>query len=155
MKSIYLFGRLGKQFGFKHELNVNSVEEMIRAMSANYPKFKTELKNGKYNIKNAGEFMTSDEMKMSKSGDYYIIPAIEGSFWTAILIAVGSMVASVGISLLLAPTPVEIKEEDSSDLFGNDLNNIKEGVSIPLVYGETFIGSTVVSTQVFIEDISD
>jgi len=56
-----------------------------------------------------------------------------------------------GISQFFTPSPPSAGREDPRDqsfVFSGLLNNTKQGVPINIVYGETLIGSTVVSSSV-------
>ena len=43
MTTIILLGKLGRMFGRRHQMEVNSAAEAIRALSANFPAFEREL----------------------------------------------------------------------------------------------------------------
>ena len=87
------------------------------------------------------------------------VPAIAGV--TILSVSLGSVLTSIGVSFLIdgvtslfAPDPnpnnVQRQEDpqDPSFVFTGLLNNSKQGVPINIVYGETLIGSTVVSSSV-------
>lgn len=72
--------------------------------------------------------------------------------------AVGAGLIIAGASMMMAPTPdtgdYEDKEKDTqSYLFNGPVNVNKQGVAIPLVYGEMVTGSVVVSAGIRAEDI--
>ena len=46
MLIVYLYGHLGKTYGRKHKLDVNSPAEAIRAFSANYKDFRQKVIDG-------------------------------------------------------------------------------------------------------------
>lgn len=83
MRTVRLYGELGKKFGKIHKLHVNSVGEAIRLLSVNYPDFKQHiLENNKIagyevwdNKYNLGE---EDKSLFSKQGegDIKIVPRI-------------------------------------------------------------------------------
>ena len=64
----------------------------------------------------------------------------------------GTFFTLQGASQLLAPSPPSAGQQedprDQSFVFSGLLNNTKQGVPINIVYGETLIGSTVVSGSV-------
>jgi len=70
------------------------------------------------------------------------------------LTMIGTNLITKGITDLFAPDPVNpnvARQEDPQDpsfVFAGLLNNSKQGVPINIVYGETLIGSTVVSSSV-------
>tara|TARA_R100000353_G_scaffold71117_1_gene54635 strand:+ start:2603 stop:3190 length:588 start_codon:yes stop_codon:yes gene_type:complete len=79
---------------------------------------------------------------------------ILGTVITTGLSIVGTSLLSSGITDLLSPDPPTInaaRQEDPQDpsfVFTGLLNNTKQGVPINIIYGETLVGSTVVSSSV-------
>jgi len=72
--------------------------------------------------------------------------------------AVGAGLVIAGASMMMAPTPetgnYEDKEKDEqSYLFNGPVNVNKQGVAVPLIYGEVVTGSVVVSAGIRAEDI--
>ena len=78
-------------------------------------------------------------------------------------IGVGTIVAGVGANLILTGaaemmTPVENNTENddpASFSFNGILNTINAGVAIPVVYGEVFTGSIIVSAGLDTDDSSE
>ena len=80
MKDIYLYGFLGKEFGKKHTLAVSSVAEAVRALCAIYPDFKKSLRSGQYKIRTGKTYLQDpDETLLSHTGNYHIVPVVEGA----------------------------------------------------------------------------
>ena len=77
-------------------------------------------------------------------------------------IKVGTILATVGANLILTGaaemlTPVEndsSNDDPNSFTFNGILNTINAGVAIPVVYGEVFTGSIIVSAGIDTEDFS-
>lgn len=74
------------------------------------------------------------------------------------LIAMGAGMMLGGLVTMLTPVP-EIPENEGDEdtpsyLFNGALNTNQPGVTVPVAYGETFIGSTVVSFGVKVEAYS-
>lgn len=72
--------------------------------------------------------------------------------------AMGAGLVMAGAAIMLAPTPedpeYEGKEKDTqSFLFNGPVNVNKQGVAVPLVYGQTITGSVVVSAGIRAKDI--
>lgn len=72
--------------------------------------------------------------------------------------ATGAGMLIAGASMMLAPTPetgsYEEKEQDTqSFLFNGPVNVSKQGVAVPLLYGEVITGSVVISAGVRADDI--
>lgn len=88
--------------------------------------------------------------------------AVGGILTTTILgVSVASALTTLGVSLLVTgvvdlitpdPKPFQVsRQEDPQDpsyTFTGLLNNTKQGVPINIIYGETLVGSTVVSSSV-------
>lgn len=113
--------------------------------------------------------------------DMHIIPATEGagdgvgkiivggaliaaSFFTGgttLAFAMGGMGVGLvisGVATMMTPTPetgeYEDKQKDQqSFLFDGPVNVNKQGVAVPLIYGETITGSVVISAGIRSEDI--
>ena len=69
--------------------------------------------------------------------------------------AVGGLIALTGISQLVSPTPKvrdynqrEKADQRGSFLINSRVNTIEEGLTIPLIYGRTRVGSAVVSAGI-------
>jgi predicted phage tail protein len=77
-----------------------------------------------------------------------------GSAALSVINTVGLAMVAQGVGELLTPTPkpfnVERQEDpqDPSYSFGGLLNNTKQGVPINIIYGETLVGSTVISSSI-------
>tara|TARA_R100001460_G_scaffold12196_1_gene28157 strand:+ start:198 stop:776 length:579 start_codon:yes stop_codon:yes gene_type:complete len=79
---------------------------------------------------------------------------ILGTTIAGALTAIGTSFLLSGVADLLTPDPVTpntARQEDPQDpsyIFTGLLNNSKQGVPINIIYGETLVGSTVVSSSV-------
>tara|TARA_R100000231_G_scaffold8496_1_gene11256 strand:- start:2084 stop:2653 length:570 start_codon:yes stop_codon:yes gene_type:complete len=77
-----------------------------------------------------------------------------GSLVQPLFTVIGVSMLSNGIQELFAPDPKPLnvdRQEDPQDpsfVFTGLLNNSKQGVPINIIYGETLVGSTVVSSSV-------
>lgn len=72
--------------------------------------------------------------------------------------AVGAGIAVAGVTMMLTPTPegpdpAKNNKDEQSFLFNGPVNVNKQGVPVPLVYGESMVGSVVISAGVHAEDI--
>lgn len=86
MRTIHLYGSLGKEFGRKIEMLVDTVAEAIQALQANLPRFRHAIRNGHFRVivgKNQKTGMALDEAMLPgfKLGaqDLFIIPVVKGS----------------------------------------------------------------------------
>ncbi len=86
MRTIHLYGSLGQEFGRKIRLDVDTVQEAIDALQANFPKFFAHIRNGHFRVvvgKTEQNGMELDEamlpgFKLGKQ-DLHIVPVIEGA----------------------------------------------------------------------------
>ncbi len=86
MRTVYLYGSLGQEFGHKHKFAIESPLEAIQALRANFPKFASKLRVGFYRVvvgKTEKNGMELDEgellgFKLGKQ-DLHIVPVIEGA----------------------------------------------------------------------------
>lgn len=50
MRNVYLHGSLGKKYGRKFELNVDTAGEAVRALCMNFPEMTADLKSGSWRV---------------------------------------------------------------------------------------------------------
>lgn len=85
MREIRLYGALGKEFGTTHHFAVDTVNEAIEALRANFPKFFDAIRHGFYRVvvgKTSRNGMELDEAMLPgfKLGqqDLHIVPVTQG-----------------------------------------------------------------------------
>ena len=87
-----------------------------------------------------------------------VAEGVKATLGTALLSAAGNIgiyLALSGASQMLTPTPEETKFDDPNSFnFNGLLNTINAGGAIPVVYGEVFTGSIMVSAGIDTEDFS-
>ena len=85
MKTIKLYGHLGKKFGKVHKLNVRTPAEAVRALCANFPDFKEQIlkynQPGYHVISSTGEdyAKTPESFNYPAEAEIKIIPVITGA----------------------------------------------------------------------------
>jgi predicted phage tail protein len=79
MLVVYLYGHLAKAYGKRHELDVKSPAEAIRAFCANYKDFKQNLIDGGGYRVLAGKDDRADDIHLPTSKSIKIIPTVQGS----------------------------------------------------------------------------
>lgn len=110
MMTIYLYGHLAKQFGKRHQLNVQSPAEAIRAFCANYQDFKTAIMlhdQPGYRVlagKEERAFEAGMQLPIGSSKTIKIIPVVAGSGGSFGRILLGA--ALIGASFFLPTTPL-------------------------------------------------
>jgi len=105
LRNIYLSGALGKKFGKKHTLDVESIGETIRAFKANFgAEFNNYIRDKYYSIhhgedlKTAETFDKKEQLSMTfEKGDFYIVPRIEGAKSGFVPVFIGAVLITAGI----------------------------------------------------------
>ncbi len=72
---------------------------------------------------------------------------------TGAMVSVGVSLTMGGIAQLLAPTPEEVKEGDNYG-FNGAANTVRQGVPVPICYGQLMIGGAVISSGITNENYS-
>tara|TARA_B100000575_G_scaffold213407_1_gene174189 strand:- start:1904 stop:2485 length:582 start_codon:yes stop_codon:yes gene_type:complete len=160
------------------EIEANSPRKAFNFLIANYENVGEHIKDQEYCILVGGIKIDEDMLDMEIESDVKIIPVVHGNILPFIfgglsllagikgsilgitlapavkgfLTNLGAGLLLQGVSNLLAPPPPSAGQQedprDQSFVFSGLLNNTKQGVPINIVYGETLIGSTVVSSSV-------
>ncbi|MBN3852820.1 tail assembly protein [Paraburkholderia sp. Ac-20340] len=188
LRTIRLYGVLGKQFGREHKLAVNSAGEAIRALGVVIPGFKKFLLRSREDGLTFAVFrgktnVTRDELPFPAGQDVIrIAPVLSGSkqaglFQTilgAVLIAASYFIPGLGptVSMALLSSGVGMAlggvvqmlspqmgglsstsaDDGQSYYFNGAVNSTAQGNPVPLIYGETWCGSQVVSSGIYAED---
>lgn len=79
MRTVRLYGHLGKQFGRVHRFDVRSPAEAISALRANFPEFAPVIANGEWRVLVGGKARTLEEIHYPLDADLSIVPAVGGS----------------------------------------------------------------------------
>lgn len=175
LRSIHIGGKLGAEFGAEFRLDVATPAEAIHALCIQLPGFRDRVFSGSYSVALTddmdGPILDCEQLSLNVGkSDIYIVPAIEGrgfvlpfiamllpagfSFGTLIinsLINIGISLALAGVASLLSPKPstqsstISDAAEKEIDVFSSSQNVSTQGIAIPLIYGETMVGSNVIS----------
>jgi predicted phage tail protein len=98
MKTIMLYGFLGKRFGRVHRCAVNSPAEAVRALSANFKGFKQALLDGNaYRVLVGGKQSLESEQTLYPVSDketIRIVPVVAGSDGLGKIILGGALIAA-------------------------------------------------------------
>jgi predicted phage tail protein len=175
MKTIRLYGDMGKRFGREHRFDVKTPAEAVRALCSQIQGFRSYLHEhaqstfkvfvGGRNAHDGLQYPSSDKEIIR------IAPTLQGSGAGArvvlgvVLVVVGSLVpyfqflVPIGASMIiggviemLSPTPkiksgvdAEKTENKPSYNFNGPVNTVAQGHPVPLAYGEIMTGSAVIS----------
>lgn len=80
LRTIELHGALGKKFGYEHNLDVNSIPEVIRALGYQLEGFFDMMSEGSYSILRDGKAIGEEHLQLLFGGvaSICIIPEVEG-----------------------------------------------------------------------------
>jgi predicted phage tail protein len=173
--AVHLYGPLADEFGALHRFAVRDPREAARALCANYPRFEAAFhKHGPYYVIVDGELreheaaallpaMREVHFRPVAEGNAFlgaalvgaIIPSLAGT--TAATIIGGLLFTGlmIGISFLLRPKPPSEEEEKKNEnyAFTGPENVTEQGVAVPLIYGQVFAGSVVVSAGLEVAEL--
>lgn len=177
MKTIRLYGDMGRQFGREFLLNVASPAEAIRALSATRPGFRAYLReraDAPFRVM-VGKADRDEQGLLAPVGSgevIRIIPMVAGAksdgvqmmFGAALItagaffaqpwmIGMGASMTLGGIAQMLAPTPVvptadQMGKDAETFSFSSPTLTVGQGGCIPVLYGTMRIGGHVVSAGV-------
>ncbi len=167
-RTVHLHGRLGQRFGTRHELDVRSAAEAVRALAFQCPGFADHVRVGRYGVAVGRDWLPehctgldagSIELQLGKQSDIHIAP--EGTvagLETIILVGVLAVVAVASLaSVLLMKAPkAEDREEATkiaSHIFDGAVNVQEQGHPLQLVYGQMLVGSIVASSGITTADV--
>ncbi|MFU1519394.1 hypothetical protein ACM25P_13030 [Vreelandella alkaliphila] len=102
MKTLYLYGNLGKRFGKKYVLDVRDPAEAVRALGTQLAGFSDEIKSGNWHVISGplekGSTLDEDGLKVALGSqrEIHIMPAIEGAggSWGNIIIGAAMIAAA-------------------------------------------------------------
>lgn len=79
MRTVRLYGHLGKQFGRSHRLDVRTPAEAIRALSANFKSFAKVIADGEWRVLVGGKAQALAQIQDPLAADISIVPAVGGA----------------------------------------------------------------------------
>lgn len=106
MRTIKLYGHLGKEFGKLHKLDVKTPAEAIRALKANFPEFTksvVEHNTPGYMIVIGNENRSDPEMlQYPADNDIKIVPVVQGSGgqWGTVIVGAVLIAAAIAVPAL-------------------------------------------------------
>ena len=111
------------------------------------------MRNCRYSsyLRRITHVLLTDQVKLDMNygrGDFHICPIAAGAGieWAAFFVVMLFVAAATYLMMPnIAPNDRDGTEEDTSYLFGGRLNSGNQGQVIPLIYGEVYTGSIVIS----------
>ena len=170
---VILKGSIGQLFGEHHEVWARTPVEALRIIdlrsNGKFQKyFEGAAKRGEaFNVVYGGKNLEEPELFLAREAtELYIVPSAEGEFFgilvgglliaggaagiiggavvSQILIGIGTSLVIGGIQSLFAPSDSEEIDDSQSSVFNRTPEFIKEGQSVPILYGEKIIRSAPV-----------
>jgi len=112
-----------------------------------------------------GAFLIAGAFLLPGAGTAFSMAAFKGgtmfanaAWWAKSMAYIGGYLALTGVSEMLFPMPEPPKFENDQDPrisfnFGGTPNTSRAGTTLPVVYGEIFTGSTVISMDVTTDQV--
>lgn len=160
------------------EADVATAAEAVRFLIANWPELEQHMADQHYRVSVGSYDLTEDELHdPAGQQDIRIIPVIAGAgavgriiagvalialsfipgigaLAVSLMIGVGASLVLGGVAQLLTPVPTLDAGKDSekdprkSYSFSGIQQTSRQGVPVPIVYGETLVGSVVISAGI-------
>lgn len=181
-REVKFYGPLAKKLkrrSFK-AIGLNSASEVMRCLLSNFPELESYMRGRYYRVVMNGRAISKDELdhQVKSLNEIHIIPAICGAGGgplTSILTGVALIGAGIlfpfaapfltplgiglvlqGVAELISPTPRDRPESTDPSARSYNFSGLqqttREGVPVPLVYGEIMTGSIVISSKVEEDD---
>jgi predicted phage tail protein len=183
LRKIKLYGKLAKFIGHRVlEADVASAAEAVRFLLANWPEVERHMADQHYRVSIGTYDLTAEELyDPAGAAPISFVPVVAGAgavgriiagialvaiglfvpgigaLGVQILVGVGASLVLGGVAQLLTPTPSTSKDEGDprkSFSFSGIQNTNRAGVPVPVVYGETLVGSVVISAGIDIVQVS-
>ena len=160
LRKVKLYGELAKFVGHKEfEVQVDTVGKAVSFLIHNFPGIESYMSPKYYQVKVGNYDIDKNEIDYPIGReDIHFIPMISGAgrgFGKLLLgaVLIGLALVLTGVSEMITPVPQPQKfssEEDPqlSFNFGGVQNTSRAGTPVPIVYGEIFTGSVVISAAV-------
>ena len=183
LRKIKLYGKLAKFIGHRVlEADVATAAEAVRFLLANWPELEAHMSDQHYRVSIGTYDLTAEELHdPAGAAPISFVPVVAGAgavgriiagialvaiglfvpgigaLGVQILVGVGASLVLGGVAQLLTPTPSTSKDEGDprkSFSFSGIQNTNRAGVPVPVVYGETLVGSVVISAGIDIVQVS-
>jgi predicted phage tail protein len=178
LRKIKLYGKLAKFIGHRVlEADVATAAEAVRFLLANWPELEAHMSDQHYRVSIGTYDLVAEELHHpAGAAPISFVPVVAGAGAVGRIIAGIALIAlaifvplgifalpvlSLGVSLtlggvaqLLTPVPKVPQGADNQDdprksySFSGIQNTSRAGTPVPIVYGETLVGSVVISAGI-------
>lgn len=174
LREIRIYGRLAKFLKRRvFRAEVSSAAEAVRFLVANFPQLERHMADQHYRVTVADYEIDEQELHQPAGGGAIkIVPVLAGAgavgriiagvalialsfipgigaLGVSLLLGVGASLVLGGVAQLLTPVPkVETDDPRRSYSFSGIQQTSRQGVPVPIVYGEITVGSVVISAGI-------
>lgn len=104
LRTVRLFGSLGKRFGEIHQFAVKTPAEAVRALCVNFPEFEQELrasglKNVAYRVTVDNREIDETELKYPLSREIHLTPVVRGAGSSTAKLIIGAVLIVAGLAV--------------------------------------------------------
>ena len=174
LRKIKLYGKLAKFIGHRVlEADVATAAEAVRFLLANWPELEAHMSDQHYRVSIGTYDIDLEELHHpAGAAPISFVPVVAGAGAVGRIIAgialiavgivtgitpliyLGASLTLGGVAQLLTPTPKVPQGADNQDdprksySFSGIQNTSRAGTPVPIVYGETLVGSVVISAGI-------
>ena len=174
LRKIKLYGKLAKFIGHRVlEADVATAAEAVRFLLANWPELEAHMSDQHYRVSIGTYDIDLEELHHpAGAAPISFVPVVAGAGAVGRIIAgialiavgivtgitpliyLGASLTLGGVAHLLTPTPKVPQGADNQDdprksySFSGIQNTSRAGTPVPIVYGETLVGSVVISAGI-------
>ena len=174
LRKIKLYGKLATFIGQRVlEADVATAAEAVRFLLANWPELEAHMNDQHYRVSIGTYDIDLEELHHpAGAAPISFVPVVAGAGAVGRIIAgialiavgivtgitpliyLGAQLTLGGVAQLLTPTPTVPQGADTQDdprksySFSGIQNTSRQGVPVPIVYGETLVGSVVISAGI-------
>ena len=167
LRTIRLYGRLAREVGWKTlHADVTNTSSVFAFLNANWPNIPYPEISQYYQVQIGEEYINNELLDLEVEGDIRIVPIVSGSIlgaiwgfvstyltWQTVKTAIILTVIEYGIQKAidwLSPKDSndDSKEQETASIFSGIQNVSRSGVPVPVLYGDVFTGSNVISAGI-------
>ena len=172
LRTIRVYGRLAREIGWKTlHADVTNTASVLAFLNANWPNIPYPEISQYYQIQIGEEYINDKLLDLEVEGDIRIVPIVSGSwFWAAVAaikkwyLAQNFIVQTLVMTAALTAVEYGVqaainwlvpkdsnddsKEQETASIFSGIQNVSRSGIPVPVLYGDIFTGSNVISAGI-------
>ena len=156
MVDVYMHGIFEEKFKSKYEFELDSIQDVLKAVDAVEPGFMNFLAKNfdqmEFSMLVDGKILSLEDANRKNMKRIVIFPAVKGGlFWFIV-----GLIVSIGISVIMAANSVQPPAMDNASTqsaktesysFRGETNVESQGKPVPVGYGRLRVGSYVIGNQ--------